>query len=67
MYHVIEKATLDINGKNDVLGYGEYTLKVNNQDYPIRLHSIKVDKKELPIEKKSKTKNIPILLKVQAR
>lgn len=56
MYHVIEKATLDINGKNDVLGYGEYTLKVNNQDYPIRLHSIKVDKKKLPIEKKSKIK-----------
>lgn len=56
MYHVIEKATLDITGKNEVVGYGEYTLKVNNQDYPIRLHSIKVDRKDLPIEKKLKTK-----------
>lgn len=53
-YHVIEKATLDINGKNDLVGYGEYNLVVNNQNYPIRLHSIKVDKKELPVARKQK-------------
>jgi hypothetical protein len=53
-YHIIEKATLDINGKNDLTGYGEYNLVVNNQNYPIRLHSIKVDKKELPLSRKQK-------------
>ena len=53
-YHIIEKATLDINGKNYLVGYGEYNLIVNNQNYPIRLHSIKVDKKELPLARKQK-------------
>lgn len=53
-YHLIEKATIDIKGKNDILGYGEYNLIVNNQNYPIKLHSIRVDKKALPVEKKQK-------------
>lgn len=55
-YHLIEKATLDIKGKYDIMGFGEYNLIVNNQTYPIKLHSIRVDKKELPLEKKSKEK-----------
>lgn len=53
-YHIIEKATLDIKGKYDILGYGEYNLIVNNQNYPIKLHSIRVDKKELPLDRKAK-------------
>lgn len=53
-YHIIEKATVDIKGKYDILGYGEYNLTVNNQIYPIKLHSIRVDKKELPIQRKAK-------------
>lgn len=54
LYHVIEKATLDIRGKNDMLGHGEYNLKVNNTDYPIKLHSVRVVKQEAPVEKRSK-------------
>jgi len=54
MYHVIEKATLDIHGKNDMLGHGEYTLKVNNQDFPIKLTSVRVAKQEVNPEKRSK-------------
>jgi hypothetical protein len=54
LFHVIEKATIDIKGKNDILGHGEYNLKVNNMDYPIKLHSIKVTPQESKAEKKSR-------------
>lgn len=53
-YHLIEKATIDIKGKNDILGFGEYNLIVSNQVHPIKLHSIRVDRKELPLERKAK-------------
>lgn len=56
-YHSFTKATLDIHGKNDMLGHGEYTLKIGEKDYPIKLQSIKTQKVEIPLEKK--TKNTP--------
>jgi hypothetical protein len=54
VFHSITKATLEISGKNDMIGFGEYVLKVNNKDYPIKLHSIKVVKQISGKDKKNK-------------
>ncbi len=45
-WHLIENATIDIYGKNDLVGYGDLNLKVNNKDQIIKFSSIKVNKTE---------------------
>lgn len=46
-YHKFTNAKLDIHGKNDMIGYGEYVLKVNDKDHNVKLNSIRVTKKEV--------------------
>lgn len=54
MWHTIEKASLDINGKNDMIGHGIYNLKIQEKDYPIKLNSIRTLKIESDRTKRSK-------------
>jgi hypothetical protein len=63
MYHTIEKATLDIHGRNDMIGTGTYNLKIQDRDYPIKLTSIKVAKVEKDYTKRNK--NEPTLYTVE--
>lgn len=55
IWHVFDKCKLDINGKNDMIGYGEYTLLVNNQKHTIKLNSIRTVKKEVGVDKKRRS------------